>query len=149
MRFFCTIRHIGIRFLHLNLEDKLLCIKTIFLISGLRLLLAWIPVTNLYPIIKKVLKRPFHNYEMFPLYTEKVIWTVEKTGTYFLKKKCLATALAVHILLNKKRIYSDIHIGIVGKSDEFIAHAWLQAGDRILVGGDKSIPFYFEILLTC
>lgn len=145
---FVKIRHIVSSFLYINMKDKLFFIRVAFLLCGLRLLLKVLPITHFCRIGRRALKKPLYDYNVFPAYCEKVIRTIDKLGVYLLKKRCMVSALAAFILLNNKRIYSEIHIGIVKNKDEFIGHAWLQAGDTVLIGGDKTLPFYFEILLT-
>jgi len=72
---------------------------------------------------------------------------VERSGNYLLKTKCLAQALAVHILLNRKRIINKIQIGFIKGGNKLSAHAWVNAEDIILTGDSPGLQLYFKIPL--
>jgi len=55
------------------------------------------------------------------------------------KGTCLVQALAAQHWLGRRGIASEIVLGARKTGDKRIdAHAWLKAGDRIVVGGDPS-----------
>ena len=50
--------------------------------------------------------------------------------------KCLAQAISGKIMLRRRRIPSTLYLGVAKKEDgDLNAHAWLRAGDVILLGG--------------
>lgn len=53
------------------------------------------------------------------------------------RSDCLVQALAAQRWLERQGIGSTIHIGVRSDGDRSLdAHAWLTAGDRVVVGGD-------------
>ena len=54
------------------------------------------------------------------------------------KATCLTQAIAAQIMLSRCKISSTIFIGIaIPGRNEFSAHAWLESGERILLGGTR------------
>lgn len=52
---------------------------------------------------------------------------------------CLVQALAAQSWLSRHRIRTSLTLGVPrNKPVDFVAHAWLTAGDRIVTGGDVS-----------
>jgi len=50
--------------------------------------------------------------------------------------KCLAQAIAGKIILQKRHIPTTLYLGVTKKKDgDLNAHAWLRAGDIIILGG--------------
>ena len=62
------------------------------------------------------------------------------------KNKCLVSSLAARRMLNRRRIPSQLSLGVAkGGDGKLIAHAWLKAGDFEIVekGGDFSELYLF------
>jgi hypothetical protein len=110
------------------------------------MLLKVVTVTKLYAVLKLFLKKPLYSFHEHLFYTQKIIAAVEQSGRYLLRTKCLAEALAVHILLNKKRIKNHIEIGFIKCKSRWTAHAWVQVENEILIGGKQSL-FYYNLNL--
>ncbi len=69
-----------------------------------------------------------------------VVWAVDSVAQRFPSVgTCLCQALAAQILLARRGVASEIHIGIARKSGGGIeAHAWLKADRVLLLGGPAS-----------
>ena len=120
-------------------------IKVCVILITFRVLLKFIPLDRLYSVIHIFLKKPVHAYTEYPIYTNRVLWAVGRTGHYLLRTKCLAQALTIHLLLNNKRIFNEIHIGFSGSAGGDSGHAWIEAGDRVLTGEGAGIQRYFKL----
>jgi len=49
---------------------------------------------------------------------------------------CLTQALAAHLLLCRRGLTPQLHIGVAkDQRDRLIAHAWVESEGRIVVGG--------------
>jgi hypothetical protein len=134
-------------FLRVPLQVKLLLIKASLLLIFLRILLKVSSVNKIYPLINFFLKKPSCSYKDHLAYTARVVWAIEKSGKYLLRTRCLAEAIAVQILLNKRRIATKLRIGFIKDKDRFSAHAWVTADNKILIGNTQAIPYYFKIAL--
>ena len=145
MRNFRTLRRLFFRFMDLSLNDQLFIIRVVLLLILLRISLKLIPFHVLYFIIKFFLHKTAYSFTEHLKYTNRVIWAVETLGRYLLRTKCLAQALAVHILLNRKGIDNSIRIGFIKNKNRLSAHAWIKAGETILTGASQNLPFYFNI----
>jgi len=135
------------KFWYLPYADKKIFIKAFIILAFFRIILKFVPVNTLHIIIKPFFKKPLYSYTSFLSYTYKVIWAVEKAGSFVLRKKCLPQALAVQIMLNKKRINNDLEIGFIKQKGGFTAHAWVTAEDIVLMGDNNKLDFYFKIPL--
>jgi len=49
---------------------------------------------------------------------------------------CLPNAIAAKMLLARRGYGSTIHLGVGWSKEQFMAHAWLDAGGEILTGQD-------------
>ncbi|WP_405511802.1 lasso peptide biosynthesis B2 protein [Spirosoma sp. KNUC1025] len=133
------------KFTRLSLSDKLLIIQSAILVVGLRFFLKFISFTKLYHILKFFYRKPTYYYREYLDYTMKARWAVNIAGNNLLRTRCLGKALALQILLNRRRIISDLHIGYIRLKTSTSAHAWLTSGDSILIGDDSNIHLYFQI----
>lgn len=60
---------------------------------------------------------------------------VSRTSRFVPGASCLTQALAVQTLLGMRNQRSDLKIGVgKNKEDEFVAHAWIEIGERIVIG---------------
>ena len=56
---------------------------------------------------------------------------------------CLVRALAARVLLGRRGVRSEIRYGVGrGPDGRFRAHAWLECGGRVIVGGDEDLTQY-------
>ena len=81
-----------------------------------------------------------------PLLPERIAWAVELASRYIPQAACLTQSLAANILLHRAGYGAELHLG-VGKDDNgrFEAHAWVESGERVLIGGrqlEEYTPLY-------
>ena len=78
---------------------------------------------------------------------EQLSRAVAGVSRYVPRATCLTQALALHILLRRRRLQSRIRIG-VAKQDggPFEAHAWVESDDKVLIG-DFDLPRYTPMLV--
>lgn len=69
-----------------------------------------------------------------PRRTARLVWAAQ----YLLpgRSTCLDLALTVQRLLDKQQIPSEVRIGVRKSAGEFKAHAWLEAGGQVVIGGN-------------
>lgn len=91
-----------------------------------------IPFNIIQKIIKKFTVIPQENEFQFS--KEKLTWAIKVMSAYTPKATCLTVALAAQILLARYNYHSNINIGVSKNENEFEAHAWLEADDKIIIG---------------
>ncbi|MEO6802787.1 MAG: lasso peptide biosynthesis B2 protein [Granulicella sp.] len=75
------------------------------------------------------------------------IHALDKSSRRLPFANCLIRALALRMLLARRDIATELHIG--ARKDEqgqFAAHAWLTCNGTILVGGDDATDLYRELV---
>jgi hypothetical protein len=71
-----------------------------------------------------------------------VSWAVETAGTtWWMRSPCLPKALAAQAMLRRRGIPSRVCLGVARKADRLTAHAWVEVGDQVVVGGAESQDF--------
>lgn len=49
---------------------------------------------------------------------------------------CLTQAIALHLMLARRRIASHLVVGVARRDGRFQAHAWVDRDGEVLIGGD-------------
>jgi hypothetical protein len=77
------------------------------------------------------------------LSVEDIVWSVEVASKFVLKATCLTQALAAKRLLSWNGYSSDLWIG-VDSCNTFTAHAWIERGGKVILGGpiNRYKPLY-------
>jgi hypothetical protein len=76
--------------------------------------------------------RRFSGYEI-----DWVAWAVETAGEKkWIRAVCLPRALAAQIMLRRRGIASEFCLGVARNGASLIAHAWVEIGLRVVVGGE-------------
>jgi hypothetical protein len=81
--------------------------------------------------------RRFSDYEV-----DWVSWAVERAGAKrWINAVCLSRALAAQAMLRRRGIASRLCLGVAHKGNTLIAHAWVEFGSQIVVGGTARSRF--------
>lgn len=122
-------------------ERRLLTLAALFLV-GLRVALALVP----FRLVRDRLARPARPPGRLPseAYRRRVVWAVEQAGRLVVNHRpCLPQALAVQWLLGRHGESTSLRIGVRrGVGGALEAHAWLERGSEILIGGSLSRQQY-------
>jgi Transglutaminase-like superfamily len=71
-----------------------------------------------------------------------IAWAVEHLGARpWMNALCLPRALAAHAMLRRRGIASRLCLGVARDSGGLAAHAWVEIGREIIVGGSGSGGF--------
>ncbi len=78
---------------------------------------------------------------------ERVVWAIRAVGRRTLgERPCLPEALAGRLMLQRRGYEANLHIGVrKGEKGDLLAHAWLESGPSIVLGGGQS-PVNFRRL---
>jgi hypothetical protein len=71
-----------------------------------------------------------------------IAWAVDRAGAHrWMNALCLPRALAAHAMLRRRGIPSRLCLGVARNGGAIAAHAWIEVGERTLVGGDDARSF--------
>jgi Transglutaminase-like superfamily len=71
-----------------------------------------------------------------------VAWSVETMGGKpWMNALCLPRALAAHAMLRRRGIASCLCLGVACSEDALTAHAWVEVGREVTVGGAETARF--------
>jgi hypothetical protein len=123
------------KFMHLPATEQLLLIKASLLLGVIKLGLKLLPFRTLRRLVDG-LSKPAEGLPAAERFsTEKIAWAVERAGRY-VPATCLSRALAAQVLLTRRAYPVLLHIGVVrDEGERFLAHAWLESGGHVVVGG--------------
>ena len=77
--------------------------------------------------------------ELDPDAAEEVIWSVKRAAKIVPFASCLTQAMASQIMLARRNYPSVLHVGARRAEDgTFTAHAWLEGGGMLLIGGTRA-----------
>jgi hypothetical protein len=134
----CVLRTL-VKFFRLPQNDRRILVKAMFLVWGVRLTLWLFPFRLLRALLARFSGAPtgYKSVKQMPI--EKVVWAVTVVSRYVPFATCLTQALSTKFLLS--RFGHDAHVCIgVARSDtgKFEAHAWLESGGRVVIGGSEA-----------
>lgn len=67
---------------------------------------------------------------------ERIAWAVMIVSSYIPATTCLTQALAAQALLSWRGVSAWLRIGVAKDArGQFAAHAWVEVGGRVLIGG--------------
>ena len=74
--------------------------------------------------------------------TEELAWAVTAAGRRVPRATCLTEALALESMLRREGHQANLRLGVTKTPDGALeAHAWLESGGRIVLGGPQSARF--------
>lgn len=128
------------KFLDLPKKERQIFLKVFVLLILVRLGLWLLP----YKTLQRSLERffpphiPSDPQESVSSPLETIPFAVRATSAYVPSATCLTQALTLQTLLGREGIVSKLEIGVT-RDDEagFAAHAWLEAGGRVVIGGER------------
>jgi hypothetical protein len=104
-----------------------------------RLAVRWLPSAWLFAWAS----RPIRRIRRFAVEeADWVAWSVDYAGSRRrMNALCLPRALAAHAMLRRRGIASRLCVGVARNGGELAAHAWIEVGDKKIVGGDEAGAF--------
>jgi hypothetical protein len=132
------------KFLKLPSAEKRLLTRACILIGTIRLGLELSSFRTLRKFLASI--KPYPSKFTGKFSEEQLTWAITVASRYIPKATCLAQALALKVLLQQAGHLACLHIGVeqAGKGN-LKAHAWVESGGRILIGG-LNLNQYTDIL---
>lgn len=136
------------KFINLTPSDRFLLMKTLFMLGAVRLGLRLLPFQTLRSLLAR-LSEPTAKLQMSePTYVDRVVWAVRVASRYVRGVRCLAQALATQVLLEQRGYPADLRIGFTrSKYGQMSAHAWVESGGRVVIGGTGNMAGYIRVPL--
>ena len=122
------------KFFFLPMREKLLLFQAALLLTSMRAALALFRFQTVRHSLSR-LARPKHKPQSYRD-VDKIVWATEAAvrglpgiGT------CLTQALTAHVLLGRAGYDTNLRIGVTrDKAGEFVAHAWLERDNEVVIG---------------
>lgn len=134
------------RFMQLEQPERWFIVEACFYMICAKLATLAVPARTLLALgsIPTPIGRPS---AQLPQEIREATDAIEQSSIYLGFTNCLIRAVALRMLLARRNIPTELHIG--ARKDEegkFAAHAWLTYHDAILVGGDDATSLYRELV---
>jgi len=121
------------KFLGLPAAEQFLLMNALLVVTVVRLRLALLPFRAGKSYCRQ--RKSQANASCSP---ERVAWAVDQAGRFLGNATCLVRAISGQIMLARRGFSSRVSIGVTTaepRSAGLIAHAWLEFGGHILLGG--------------
>ena len=134
------------KFFRLSAPERFLLVRATALLVIVRTALWLLPFKTLQRSSAKLAQifAPSHKENLFS--TERVVWAVEVASRYVPRVTCLTQALAAQTMLRLGGIPTSLRIGVAKGTGSFEAHAWLESGGKILIGGAEAAQRYTQLV---
>ena len=78
---------------------------------------------------------------------DRIVRAVAAASGYVPRTTCLAQALAAQVLLKQRDIPASLQIGVArDREGKLQAHAWVESGGRVLMGGTDTVYIPLTVL---
>lgn len=112
--------------------DRGLVLWALLLLGFIRLGLRFLRFQRLQAILA-ILSCPVAPAQQISVY--KLVWSVTTASGLMPNVKCLARALAAQTLLRRQGYEAELKLGVAKASKALLAHAWIELGGRVVMGG--------------
>ncbi len=123
------------RFLALPWRARLLFLEAVFLMIATRLALWLRPLGSVRHAIERMSRRPASNDRRETVRPSGIVRAVRQASVVVPASSCLTEALTTQIMLGRRGLRSTLRIGVRRDGEALEAHAWLERGGAVLVGG--------------
>ena len=133
------------QFRDLTSADRRLLVATGAVVLGVRLMLWFLPA-------RRIAAMTFGHKGVEPntaggtsVSAQRLAWAVQTTSRRIPGASCLTQALSLQLLLRRSGVASSLKIGVAraARGEGYVAHAWLEAGPRVLIGAGELERYAF------
>jgi hypothetical protein len=128
------------RVLALPPAERRLLLTVALLLGVIRLGLRLLPFRTLCRLLNRAARVSVGLEAVDAFRPDRIAWAVTVASPYMLGvRRCLVQALVVQLLLVRRGYPARVHLGVArGDGGQVQAHAWVEAGGRIVIGGSVS-----------
>ncbi len=123
------------KFFRLAGPDRYLLLRALPLVVGIRLALWILPFGVLRRFLTARSQRVGMRLTKNVPPAERIGWAVAAASQYVPQATCLTQALATQVLLGRVGFPSELRIGVRKEENRFEAHAWVECGGHVVIGG--------------
>lgn len=133
-----------LKFFQLRASDQLLLVQAFGWVAAVRVGLAVMPFRKLLRLTtSRIPSGPRPAPEVKADHVRRIVWAVLVASRRIVPDRpCLTQALAARVLLRRRDIDTSLRIGVKKEKAALVAHAWLEEGGRIIIGGERSPNLY-------
>jgi Transglutaminase-like superfamily len=127
------------KFRRLPAADRRLLLKTVLLVWTVRLGLWLLPFRLMRRLLAKLALNPVGSQVCGPTVVARYVWAVTVACRYVPATTCLTQALVTKMLLGHHGHHASVRIGVARSAGgELQAHAWVESGGRVVIGGSEA-----------
>ncbi len=132
------IKRVILRLRQISWYERFLLIEAVSMLGIARAALRILPFRCIAKGVGKIMSEPSRSENtMNQSASEQIGWALETSSRYTpWQSRCLVQAIAAKLMLRRRRIKSELYLGVAKRSDgELTAHAWLRASNQEITGG--------------
>lgn len=135
------------KFLFPFIVDKGLLTRAFLLIWLMRVSLWLLPFRVVWKLAAKLARVSIQVQGEDRLCVDRVVWAVRLASRYAPIATCLTQALVAKIMLGRCGYTAVVRIGVArSEAGQFQAHAWVESGGRVVLGGSEASLKYYTLL---
>jgi hypothetical protein len=119
-------------FLKLPTWEKKIAIESLLCVIRIRIMLWMFPFTTVQTKVQERVVK--HDFSREVITMPRLRIMIVAASRYVPRATCLVQALAGYILFSKYGYTTSIKIGVLNENGEFEAHAWLEHGEKVVLG---------------
>lgn len=120
--------------------ERRLLVRATLLLGVIRLGLGLLPFRTVLRLLNLVARPNVASAKALTISPNRIAWAVTVVSPYVLGiRPCLTQALAVQTFLRRRGSAARIHLGVArGDRGQVEAHAWVEHGGKVVIGGSLS-----------
>jgi len=124
---------IFLSFLKLPFWEKKIALETLFWVIRIRIMIWMLSFATVQNRVQNI-ARNYNSITKNEISMSRLRIMVMAASRYVPRATCLVQALAGYILFSKYGYNPSIKIGVLTENGEFEAHAWLEHGEKVVLG---------------
>ena len=133
------------QFSDLTPADRRLLVATGSVVFGVRLMLWLLPARRIAAMTFGQKGVETDTAGATSASAQRLAWAVRTTSRRIPGASCLTQALSLQLLLRRHGVASSLKIGVARaeRGEGYVAHAWVEAGPRVLIGAGELERYAF------
>ena len=139
------------KFLRLSSTERYMLLRATLLLGTIGLGLRFLPFGTFWSIFARMSSPACAiSAGAGRAYLNRVVWAVSAAGRHMPGGgRCLFQALAAKVLLSRRGLPALLRIGVDRRGERGMqAHAWVECGGRVVIGGADDLSSYAPLLVT-
>ncbi len=135
------------KFLELCPGDRRLLLQAWLWLGAIRLGMWVLPASRQGRFVARLGQGKTKGRGLDSVMADRIVRAVSTASGYVPRATCLAQALAAQVLLKQRNLPATLQIGVARDGEgKLQAHAWLESGGRVLMGGTDTVYIPLPVL---